>query len=101
MPFKPMRVEVKPIEPLPEPLRIVGTSGDPEFDRQFMARIEELRRNMPPLPTEPARPRPPGYKPGDGICRSAGAWANFPEMDAIMEEIQRDRKRSARPEVDL
>ena len=30
---------------------------------------------------------------GDGIRRSAGGWADYPEMDAIMEQVQRDRKR--------
>lgn len=30
---------------------------------------------------------------GEGIRRSAGGWADYPEMDAIMEQIQRDRKR--------
>lgn len=91
-------VEVERIE-LPEPVRIVGTSGDPEVDRQFMARIEELRRTMPPLP--PPQPRPPGWKPGEGFRRSAGAWANCPEMDEVMAEIQRLRHGSARPEPEV
>ena len=29
---------------------------------------------------------------GDGIIRSAGGWAAFPEMDAIMEKIHAERK---------
>jgi len=29
---------------------------------------------------------------GEGIRRSAGCWANYPEMDAVMEQIQKDRK---------
>ena len=29
---------------------------------------------------------------GEGILRSAGGWAGYPEMDAVMEEIQRNRK---------
>jgi hypothetical protein len=29
---------------------------------------------------------------GEGIRRSAGGWANYPEMDVIMEQIQKDRK---------
>jgi len=29
---------------------------------------------------------------GDGIRRSAGGWAGYPEMDEIMEKIQRERK---------
>ncbi|MGA2063025.1 MAG: hypothetical protein ABSG67_21335 [Thermoguttaceae bacterium] len=28
---------------------------------------------------------------GDGIRRSAGGWADYPEMDAIMEKIQKSR----------
>ena len=31
--------------------------------------------------------------------RSAGVWADNPEMDNIMEEIQRERKKASRPEV--
>ncbi len=30
---------------------------------------------------------------GEGIRRSAGGWADYPEMDAVMDQIQRDRKR--------
>ena len=29
---------------------------------------------------------------GEGILRSAGGWAGYPEMDAIMEEIHRAQK---------
>lgn len=36
---------------------------------------------------------------GDGIRRSAGAWATFPEMDQIMDQIGRDRDLDLRPEV--
>jgi hypothetical protein len=36
---------------------------------------------------------------GEGIRNSAGGWANFPEMDAIMEQIHQDRKRERRPQV--
>jgi hypothetical protein len=35
----------------------------------------------------------PGKSWGDGIRRSAGGWADYPEMDAVMEQIQQDRKR--------
>jgi hypothetical protein len=31
---------------------------------------------------------------GEGIRRSAGALAGFPEMDALMEEIQQERRRA-------
>jgi hypothetical protein len=36
---------------------------------------------------------------GEGIRNSAGGWADYPEMDAIMEQIQQDRKRETRPEI--
>ncbi len=29
---------------------------------------------------------------GDGIRRSAGGWASYPEMGAIMEQIHQQRK---------
>jgi hypothetical protein len=29
---------------------------------------------------------------GDGIRRSAGGWADHPEMDAVMEQIYNERK---------
>ncbi len=35
---------------------------------------------------------------GDGILRSAGGWADYPEMDAIMEQIQNNRKLERRPQ---
>jgi hypothetical protein len=35
---------------------------------------------------------PPLQKWGDGIRRSAGGWANYPEIDAIMKKIQDERK---------
>jgi hypothetical protein len=34
---------------------------------------------------------PPARKWGEGILRSAGGWVDYPEMDAIMEKIQRGR----------
>ncbi len=40
----------------------------------------------------------PVRKWGEGILRSAGGWAKYPEMDAIMEEIQRTRKLERRPQ---
>jgi hypothetical protein len=30
---------------------------------------------------------------GEGILNSAGGWAHYPEMDAVMEQIQQERKR--------
>ncbi len=35
---------------------------------------------------------------GEGIHNSAGGWADFPEMDTVMEQIQQDRKRERRPQ---
>ena len=29
---------------------------------------------------------------GEGIRRSAGGWSDYPEMDAVMEEIHHSRK---------
>jgi hypothetical protein len=36
---------------------------------------------------------------GEVILRSAGGWADHPEMDAIMEKIQQDRKVERRPRM--
>lgn len=38
------------------------------------------------------RPAPAERKWGEGILRSAGAWADFPEMDEIMGKIHRQRR---------
>ncbi len=38
----------------------------------------------------------PANKWGEGILRSAGGWADHPEMDAVMEQIQLERKRERR-----
>jgi hypothetical protein len=35
-------------------------------------------------------PRPGAW--GHGILRSAGGWANCPELDDVMDRIQQDRK---------
>ena len=43
---------------------------------------------------------PPSQKWGDGIRRSAGGWANYPEMDAIMEKIQQERKLERRSQME-
>jgi hypothetical protein len=40
----------------------------------------------------------PPRKWGEGILRSAGGWAEFPEMDAVMEQIQQERKRERTPQ---
>ncbi|NQU21749.1 MAG: hypothetical protein HQ567_10735 [Candidatus Nealsonbacteria bacterium] len=42
---------------------------------------------------------PPEKAWGDGIRRSAGGWADDPEMNAVMERIQEDRGRERRPQV--
>jgi len=42
----------------------------------------------------------PARKWGDGILCSAGGWADYPEMDAIMEKIHQDRKLERRPQIE-
>jgi hypothetical protein len=42
----------------------------------------------------------PTGKWGEGILRSAGGWADYPEMDAIMERIQQDRKLERRSQTE-
>ena len=37
---------------------------------------------------------------GDGIRRSAGGWANYPELDAVMAKIQRERELERRPQLE-
>ncbi len=38
------------------------------------------------------RPTTAHKKWGEGILRSAGGWADYPEMDTIMEKIHQERK---------
>ena len=42
----------------------------------------------------------PSRKWGEGILSSAGGWSDHPEMDAIMERIQQERKLERRPLVE-
>ena len=42
----------------------------------------------------------PARKWGEGILRTAGALADDPEWDTIMEQISQDRKVERRPQVD-
>ena len=35
---------------------------------------------------------------GEGIRSSAGGWADYPEIDAIMEQIHQGRKDERRPQ---
>ena len=37
---------------------------------------------------------------GDGIRSSAGGWADHPELDAVMDRIQQDRKSERRSQVE-
>jgi hypothetical protein len=37
---------------------------------------------------------------GEGILRTAGALADDPDWDGIMEEIYQDRKRDRRPQME-
>jgi len=39
----------------------------------------------------------PAQKWGEGIRRSAGGWANHPELDTVMETIREERKLERRP----
>jgi len=41
-----------------------------------------------------------GPKWGEGILRSAGGWANYPELDETMEKIHQERKLERRPQID-
>ena len=41
---------------------------------------------------------PPARKWGEGILRSAGGWAKYPEMDAILQKIQQERRSERRPQ---
>ena len=41
----------------------------------------------------------PGKKWGEGILRSAGGWAQHPELDDVFEKIQRDRKIERTPQM--
>ena len=42
------------------------------------------------------KPAPHAKPWGEGFRRSAGGWINYPEMDAVMEQIQQDRRRERR-----
>ena len=44
---------------------------------------------------------PPARKWGEGILRTAGALADDPHWDAIMEEIHKARKIERRPQGEL
>ncbi len=44
------------------------------------------------------KPLPLAKKWGEGILRSAGGWADYPELDAIMEQIHQARKMERRPQ---
>lgn len=37
---------------------------------------------------------------GEGILRSAGGWQNHPEIDAVMQRIQLERKLDRRPQME-
>ena len=37
---------------------------------------------------------------GEGILRSAGGWAEHPEMDDIMEKLYQERKLERSPQMD-
>ena len=37
---------------------------------------------------------------GEGIRRSAGGWADYPELDAVMDKIQMERRLERRAQRD-
>lgn len=37
---------------------------------------------------------------GEGIRRSAGGWADYPEMEVIMERIRQERKVERRSQIE-
>jgi hypothetical protein len=43
------------------------------------------------------RPKAHGEQSGEGIMKSAGGWAAYPEMDEIMDQIHRERALERRP----
>ena len=43
---------------------------------------------------------PAARKWGDGIRRSAGGWADYPEMDDIMAKIHQQRRLERRDQAD-
>jgi hypothetical protein len=43
---------------------------------------------------------PPKKPWGEGIRRSAGGWAAYPEMDDIMEKIHQERKLERRSQTE-
>jgi hypothetical protein len=46
------------------------------------------------------KPLQQAKKWGEGILRSAGGWADYPELDAVMEEIHQARKMERRPQME-
>jgi len=70
--------------------KTVVLAADPHFAEG--AEVEVAIRPLKPKPCVTV---------GEGIRRSAGAWAAYPEMEGIMAEIARARKESTRPEVDV
>lgn len=42
----------------------------------------------------------PKKKWGDGIRRSAGGWANHPELDGVMQKIHQQRKLERRSQME-
>ena len=61
---------------------------------------EDLGLNEGQLVDVTVRVRQPDPEWGQGILRSAGVLADDPYWDSIMEEIQRSRKQSRRPQME-
>lgn len=61
-----------------------------EFDED----LGELEGQLVEVQVRKIIPQPPW---GEGIMRSAGGWADHPEMDEIMNKIHQNRKLDQRP----
>ena len=75
---QPVGVGPAPAGPTPDE-GIIHTPATPAL----LALLDEIRRNRPPLPPSPT---------GPGRRSAAGMLADDPEFDAIMAEIERQRR---------
>jgi hypothetical protein len=53
---------------------------------------QEVELQLKVVPSHP--------KWGEGIRRSAGGWADYPEMEQIMERIHQERKLERRSQIE-
>jgi hypothetical protein len=82
----PPREEPAPAGPTPEE-GVIHTPASPEL----LAFLEQLRRRRRPLPPSPT---------GPGRRSSAGMLADDPDFDAVMAEIERERRADFGREVE-